>query len=400
MNIAMLTSVGDRCGIASYTRALVESLRGLPDTTVQIVPITEGKQPREHYVAQAETLNAEGVDVVHIQHEHSFWGGILPGKSAYWDLRYLIKKPVVLTAHTTYTLAELLKLKTERRPHKWLVKQLLLRNAAHRDSIETAPFLAAMTIVHTAAARRELIARGCNPTSVQIVPTGVPQALPAPTGGRSFRERFGLQDRRVISIFGYIVPNKGYELTLEVLPRLPEDVVLVIAGGARVPSEEPYANQLKAHITRAGLEDRAVVTGYLSDVDAAEAMEASDLVVAPHTWATGSYSVTLPLTHGRPVLASDLDCFKDIAGRMDSIELFAACDPADYAKRLLALLQDRERRDALAVGARAYATRFSWPNVAAMTRRIYEQTIAIHSRGHRPSWQGKPHSHFGGPPSG
>src|SRR5207248_378337 len=141
MNIAMLTSVGERCGIAAYTRALVEGLRTLEDTCVHVVPILEGKQPREHYVAQAEELNAPSVDVVHIQHEHSFWGGILPGRSAYWDLRYLINKPVVLTAHTTYSLAELLKVKTERRPHKWLAKQLLLRNAAYRDSVEIAPFV-------------------------------------------------------------------------------------------------------------------------------------------------------------------------------------------------------------------------------------------------------------------
>ena len=396
MNIAMLTSVGERCGIAAYTRALVEALRMLPDTSVQVVAIEEGKQPREHYFAQAQTLNAEGVDVVHIQHEHSFWGGILPGQSAYWELRYLIKKPVVLTAHTTYSLAKLLKLDTERRPHKWLAKQVLLRNASYRDSVETAPFAAAMTIVHTAAARRELVARGCNPDGVQIVPTGVPGALPAPTGGRAFREQFGLRERRTVTIFGYIVPNKGYELTLEILPRLPEDVTLVIAGGARVPSEEPYADQVRARIAAAGLEKRVVVTGFLSDEDVAEAMEASDLVLAPHTWATGSYSVTLPLTHGRPVLASNLDCFQDIAGRMDALELFTAGDPDDYALRLLALLDDPARRDALAAGARAYAERFSWPRVAAITRRVYQQTIAIHARGHRPTWVGKPHAYFEG----
>ncbi|HLJ56696.1 MAG TPA: glycosyltransferase [Chthonomonadaceae bacterium] len=390
----MLTSVGERCGIATYTRALVEGLRGLPDTTVQVVPIEEGRQPREHYVAQAEALNAPDVDVVHIQHEHSFWGGILPGKSAFWELRYLINKPVVLTAHTTYSLAELLKAKTERRPHKWLAKQILLRNTAYRDSVETAPFWSAMTIVHTAAARNELIARGCNPAAVQIVPTGVPAATPAPTGGSAFRKRFGLAGRRVVTIFGYIFANKGYELTLQAVPRLPEDVTLVIAGGVRVPGEQAYADRLGAEIAAAGLSDRVIVTGYLSDEEVAEALAASDLVLAPHTWATGSYSVTLPLTHGRPVLASDLACFQEIAGRMDAIELFRAGDAEDLVCRLTALLGDNARRTALAAGARAYAERFAWSRVASMTRRIYEQTIAIHARGHKPTWTGKPHKYF------
>jgi len=398
MNIAMLTSVGERCGIAAYTRALTESLCALDATSVRTVPILEGKQAREHYVEQAAILNASDVDVVHIQHEHSFWGGVLPGQSAYWDLRYLIDKPVVLTAHTTYSLAELLKLKTERRPHKWLAKQILLRRTKYRDSVEIAPFITAMTIVHTAAARRELIERGASPDYVQIVPTGVPKALVAPTDGRAFLARYGLTDRRIATIFGYIVPNKGYELTLRILAHLPTDVTLVIAGGARVAGEEAYAALLRARIAASGVAERVVVTGYLSDEDVAEAMEASDIVLAPHTWATGSYSVTLPLAHGRPVLASDLDCFRDIAGRMDAVELFPSGDAAAFADRLNSLLSDAERRAKLAGSARAYAERFSWHNIAAMTRRIYQQTIEIYARGHHPTWQGTPHKGFANPP--
>ena len=86
LRVAMLTSVGDRCGIAAYTRCLVEGLNEFAD--VEVEPIEAGRQPLEHYRAQAERLNR--ADVIHIQHEHSFWGGILPNRSAYWNLRYLL----------------------------------------------------------------------------------------------------------------------------------------------------------------------------------------------------------------------------------------------------------------------------------------------------------------------
>src|SRR5690242_20692561 len=104
MRVAMLTTVGEQCGIGSYAGALIAGLRTLPDMEVEVVPITRGRQPTEHYVTQAELLNAPDIDVVHIQHEHGFWGGIRPNASAFWELRYLIQKPLVLTAHTTYTL--------------------------------------------------------------------------------------------------------------------------------------------------------------------------------------------------------------------------------------------------------------------------------------------------------
>ena len=377
----MLTTVGPRCGIAAYTRALVAGFEAVPDVTIEVVPIEEGRQTLEHYVAQSRHLNAPDVDVVHIQHEHCFWGSIMPRASAFWELRYLIKKPVVLTAHTTTALADLLKIKQERRPHKWLAKQILLRNQAYRDSIETAPFSTAMTIVHTAAARNELIARGAKPGYVSIVPTGVPAPLVAPDGGQAFVERFGLHKRRLVTIFGYVTPNKGYELSLEVLKRLPADVTLVIAGGARIESEQGYADSVRQAIAQHDLTERVVLTGYLSDEEVAGAMQATEIALVPHTYATGSYSVTLPLAHGLPILASDMDCFREIAVRMDCIELFRAGDVEDYASKLLVLLDSQERRSRLAMGARKYAARFAWPRVAEMTRRVYQNAIDVYSSG-------------------
>jgi len=42
----MLTSVGDGCGIAAYTRSLTEALDEFAD--VEVVPIVAGRQPIDH----------------------------------------------------------------------------------------------------------------------------------------------------------------------------------------------------------------------------------------------------------------------------------------------------------------------------------------------------------------
>jgi glycosyltransferase involved in cell wall biosynthesis len=391
MKVAMVTTTGDRCGIAAYTRALIDGLLGLAEVEVEIVPITEGRQPTSHYVAQAERLNAPDIGVVHIQHEHSFWGGVLPRRpfplradTGYWELRYLIQKPIVVTAHTTYSLAELLRLDAETRLPKRLIKQFLVNNVAYRESVDIAPFITAMTIVHTAAARNALIARGAKPEYVTIVPAGIPAALPTPDQGNAFRDRHGLRGKRLLTIFGYVAPNKGYELTLEVLRSLPSDVVLVIAGGVRNADMQAYGAQLTASIQAAGLQERVVVTGYLPDAEIAEAMAASDLLLAPHTQATGSYSVTFPLAYGKAILASDMDCFREIEARVDCLQLFKAGDAEDYRAKLLALLEDPARRERLAANACKYAQRFSWPRVAALTRQVYAQAIDVYGRGHHP----------------
>ena len=376
----MVTTVGDRCGIAAYSRGLIAGLLTLPGLEIEVVPVTVGRQETAHYVAQAERLNAPDVDLVHIQHEFSFWGGILPRASAYWELRYLIKKPVVLTAHTTNSVAEMFGVRKERRPIKWLAKKLLLLNSRYRDSVEIAPFVTALTIAHTEEGRSALVARGANPAFVRVIPSGIPDRAEAPTGGRSFRDRFGLGDRRLITIFGYLVPSKGYELTLDVLPRLDPGVRFVIAGGPRNEASERYAAELRHEIEKRGLQDRVTITGILADDEIPEAMAASEIVLAPHTLATGSYSVTIPISQGRPIIASDLACFREINARVPCLELFRAGDAEDYGRRIEALLADEERRSQLSSAAREYARRTSWPKVAELTRDAYAAAISAYGR--------------------
>lgn len=375
MKIAMLTTVGGKCGIAAYSAKLIEALKRLPNMEVVVVPITPGKQPLEHYQEQAKLLNEADIDLIHIQHEHSFWGGILPGHSAFWEMRYLLKKPVVITAHTTYTLAHMLRLSTERRPHIWFAKKLLTLRKNYRDSVDTAPFATSYTIVHTLEAGQELVARRVNPQQISVIPAGVPEPLPTPSGGSAFRERYGLKGKRLLTTFGYIAFNKGYELTLDLLPDLPPDTAFVIAGGVRTEDMEPYKATLEATVQSKGLAGRVVITGFLSEEEIAEAMAATDIVLVPHTEATGSYSVTIPIAYGKAILSSDLACFREIQGRHACLELFPAGDKEEYRAKLEALLSDASHREALEQSAKEYAEKFSWDAIAKVTAKTYRDAL-------------------------
>jgi glycosyltransferase involved in cell wall biosynthesis len=236
--------------------------------------------------------------------------------------------------------------------------------------------------VHTAAAREELIARGVNGSYVSVVPTGVPPALPSVDGGLAFRKKYNLEGYRTLTLFGYMAPNKGYELTFKILPDLPKDVKVVIAGGPRTNDMEPYAAEIRRLAEQPELKGRVVITGFLPDNEVPDAMAASDLVLTPHTEATGSYSVMLPITHGRPILASTMDCFKEIYDRSGCLALFKAGDAAEYKTAVQRLLEAPEARELLAQKAQRYAERFAWPRVAASTRRIYESAIEVYSQGH------------------
>jgi glycosyltransferase involved in cell wall biosynthesis len=374
----MVTTAGQRCGIASYSAALIDALGTLPDTDVQLMPIVVGEHESSHYEQQASQLNASDADLVHIQHEFSFWGFPTPARSRFADFRRAIRRPVVLTAHTTLPLSAIFPLAGERHPWRWLKKKRLLSRRDYREAVEVETFDNDATIVHTDAARREFVRRGLSAEKVFVVPMGIPTAPSAPAEGRAFRDRHRLHGRRLLTLFGYVTPNKGYEMVAQVLPALPPDVTFVIAGGARRPIEEAYVEQLRRHLRNQGVEHRVVITGYLEEDDVANAMQTSEIALVPHTQATNSYSVMLALANGRPTLASDLACFREMAERGNCLELFRRGDADDFRTKVTGLLDDPERRRELSDNARRYAARFAWREVAAMTRSIYQ--IALDRR--------------------
>ena len=169
MRIAMLTPT-DESEVAGYARRLIAGLEAVGGCGVEIVPITVGRQPREAYLRQGEICNAPEIDAVHIQYRPEFWGRIAPDNTAFWELRYALKKPIVLTAHTIAPLEELLELPAQRHPLFGLQKRLWLRNAAFRDSVEIAPFATALTLVGTLAERDILVARGAKEAYVAVLP--------------------------------------------------------------------------------------------------------------------------------------------------------------------------------------------------------------------------------------
>src|SRR5436305_984108 len=100
LRIALLTSTRERCGIAAYSRALAGALA--EHVALHVVPVDRQPSTPE----SLERLNA--ADVIHIQHEYSFWGSALPGRSRFPALLAALRRPYLLTAHTIAPAAEVL----------------------------------------------------------------------------------------------------------------------------------------------------------------------------------------------------------------------------------------------------------------------------------------------------
>jgi len=371
----MWSSWETRCGIASYTAALVDQLRGL-GVAVDVVPVPYTDRDPARMAETVARLNS--ADLVHVQHEYTFFGGIAPMSSSLPRYYAALRVPRVVTAHTVFTTAELLRVKHETRWRQRLAKQLLSRHPPYRGSVERQPFAgAAGVIVHTDAARTRMASRGIGLERIHVLAAGVPAPVAAvPEQVEAMRAKFGLAGRRVATIFGYVTQDKGYETTLEALRKLPPTVKLLIAGGSRVEREQGYLEELTEKIRAQNLSDRVAITGYLDDSEIAAAMALSDVVLVPHLAANGSYTVMVALGYGKPILASDLPCFRDIHQQGEPVELFPVGDEYALAERLGFLLASSSARKHLSAAAAQFAHERSWAAVAAATLRVYEGALA------------------------
>src|SRR5947209_2896353 len=174
MRVALLTSDREPCGIARYSRDLYAALTRLID--VDLVPIHPWPPEGE----RLERLRA--ADVVHLQHEYSFWGTAFPPPRAYYEGLRQFCHPgrLVITAHTVASAETVIAARGV--GPKPLAKRLALRlRPGLRREIEAGPFLPAdQVIVHTAAAATMLQKRLRKPHVVQHWPMPVQEwSVPA-----------------------------------------------------------------------------------------------------------------------------------------------------------------------------------------------------------------------------
>jgi glycosyltransferase involved in cell wall biosynthesis len=396
MRVALLTSTEERCGIARYSRDLYAALAPLVD--VDLIPI----QPWPPEGERLERLRA--ADIVHLQHEYSFWGTAFPPPHAYYEGLKRFRRPgrLVITAHTVAGAETVIAARGV--GPKPLAKRLALRlRPGLRREIEAGPFLPAdRVIVHSPGAAAALAKRLDRPDVVQHWPMPVQEwSIPASKWG-PLSLKYGFHGRRLVTIFGFVTPEKGYRLAMWAIWRIRKehpDVMLIIAGEARDRAGEAYLHLLRhieersikmlsqappvrpagpwsfdSRVLREALVDEfkrlsCRVTGYLDDADARAILEQTEIALLPYRSATGSYAAGAALAAGCPLLTSDLPAFAEPLPALR----FRCGDVEDLAKKLDELLANDTARADLARRSREYAARNTWARAAERHVALYQE---------------------------
>jgi phosphatidyl-myo-inositol alpha-mannosyltransferase len=167
-------------------------------------------------------------------------------------------------------------------------------------------------------------------------------------------------------------PRKGLSVLLRAFELIgPErpGLRLLIAGGSGDAEDQ-------LHRVPAGLRDRIVVLGAVSDEDKVRMLHSVDVFCSPNTGGESFGIVTAEaMASGAPIVASDIDAFRDVLRGGEAGELFTAGDPAALAAAASRLLDDPARRAALSAAALKAVAEYDWSVVAREVLSVYETVI-------------------------
>ena len=129
------------------------------------------------------------------------------------------------------------------------------------------------------------------------------------------RAALGIGERKLVTLLGFVYGRKGHRYAVEAVPYMPDDAMMVYAGGPIEGRTFVYDLALsKAQELELG--DRFRITGYLSEEDMGTWMAATHLAILPFTDLSASGSMSSWISSGKPMLVSDLPGTREYARRV------------------------------------------------------------------------------------
>ena len=282
-------------GVRRYGQLIADEARTREGLTVTEVEAGRVDQSSEQLAQVAEQLS--DCDVVLMQWNKRGWGKHGRALPRLMRFRRAYRGTLVVTMHDVF----------DRRgfraryahPDVWGLRQL----GRTADRI----------VVHSQIEVERL--RGIIPVEkMRVVPHFV-ETRDLPMTPVEAREKLGLGDRRLVTLLGFVYGRKGHRYAVEAVPYMPDDAMMVYAGGPIEGRTFVYDLAI-SKAEELGLGDRFRITGYLSEEELGTWMAATHLAILPFTDLSASGSMSSWISSGKPMLVSDLPGTREYARRV------------------------------------------------------------------------------------
>lgn len=356
--LAMVTSWDSRCGIAEYSRYLLEAVREKrPELEVEVLSSAQENLWRDSLVpARACWTGAddrlEGLrrelacgrfDAVHFQFNFGFFS-LEPLANIIRELKQS-GRTVLITFHST----------ADTRVNGKL---------ASLGTISAALQLVDLIFVHSRADQDRLMAFGIS-DNVRLIHHGT---IECPVEDLSLREELGIAFQPAIGTFGFLLPHKGLLELLQAMHLLRRDFprlgLLAQCALHHDPVSRQFEKEVRAAIRELNLASSVLLsTEFLAPEEAVLLLQMADVLVLPYgdTTESSSAAIRFAIAAGRPVITTQQQIFQDVR---EAVYQIPDNDPERMAEAIRGMLADRAAAGDWSGRVRAYAQQASWPRVA------------------------------------
>jgi glycogen(starch) synthase len=209
---------------------------------------------------------------------------------------------------------------------------------------------------------------------VAVIPNGVDPSELKPMGNlHQLRAKFAQPHEKLVLLVGRLVYEKGFQLALDALPGVIEqvgDVRFLVAGSGTHEAE------LKEQAHRLGLDEHGTFVGWIGDDVLHSLYRIADLCVIPSIYEPFGLVALEAMASGCPCIVADTGGLREVVPVGERVGLrFNGGDAEHLGVMIERLLVDDDLRDRLVTEASEHVLRFDWDDIAIRTRDIYDEVL-------------------------
>lgn len=369
-----------RCGIATFTTDLCESITSEIDPSHEVFAIAITNTPERYaypsrvkfeirqsylqdYSRAADFLNFSQVNILSLQHEYGIFGG--EAGSYILSLLGEARMPVVTTFHT-------------------VLENL---SEAQEEVFQRIVQLSDRLVVMSEKAIEILKKFKVPEKQIAYIPHGIPD-FPF-VDPNYYKDKFELLGRKVVLTFGLINPGKGIEYMIEALPEVVKkhpEVVYIVLGVTHPEvvrhSGEEYRLSLQRRVEKLGLEEYVIFQNHFVDVEELwEFLCAADIYVTPYLNKEHIVSGTLAyaMGAGNAIISTPYwyagDVLKDGRGIIVPFR-----DSQALSQAISNLLSQEVALHTCKIKAYQYSRQMIWKNVARNYLNLFREVLENRSQ--------------------
>lgn len=192
--------------------------------------------------------------------------------------------------------------------------------------------------------------------------------------GDLIRRKYKLENKKIVLFLGRLAPYKGIQFLLNAIPQVIKEVPetkFIIAGSAREDVLD-----LKAIISKLGVAQSLMFTGFVPDDEIPQLYAASDVFCYPSLWEGFGLTPGEANASGKPVVAFNHCAIPEVIKHGKTGILVPPRDFKEMAKALIYFLQNEKIAQKMGLaGRKRVESLFTWDKTVDNTLKIYNEYV-------------------------